>query len=92
MGFSFLDRLRYRFGVGYTSSFLKINGHDGPSEFSLSAGVGIPIMNQWNNRSILNVGVQWQHASAKNLITENTFLFNIGITFNENWFSKWKFQ
>lgn len=92
MGFSFLDRLRYRFGVGYTSSFLKINGHDGPSEFSLSAGIGIPIMNQWNNRSILNVGVQWQHASAKNLITENTFLFNIGITFNENWFSKWKFQ
>lgn len=92
MGRSFLDRLRYRFGMGYTSSYLIINGNDGPSELSLSAGVGIPIINRWNNRSMLNVGVQWQRTSAKNMITENTFLLNLGITFNEEWFSKWKFK
>ena len=91
-GRSFTDRLRYRFGIGYSSSYLKINGKDGPSEFSLSAGVGIPIMNNWNNRSILNVGVQWQHANAKQLVRENTFLINVGITFNEGWFKKWKFD
>ena len=91
-GRSFMDRLRYRFGIGYSSSYLKINGKDGPSEFSLSAGVGIPIMNGWNSRSILNVGVQWQHANAKQLVRENTFLINVGITFNEAWFKKWKFD
>ena len=91
-GRSFVDRLRYRFGVGYSTSYLKINDKEGPKELSVSAGVGIPIVNSWNNRSILNVGFQWQHASAKDLITENTFLINIGVTFNERWFAKWEFE
>ena len=91
-GRSFVDRLRYRFGVGYSTSYLKINDKEGPKELSVSAGVGIPIVNSWNNRSILNVGFQWQHASAKDLITENTFLINIGVTFNERWYAKWKFE
>ena len=91
-GRSFVDRLRYRFGVGYTTSYIKINEKDGPTELSVSAGVGIPIVNSWNNRSILNIGFQWQHASANQLITENTFLINVGITFNERWFAKWKFE
>lgn len=88
----FTDRIRYRFGAGYSSSYLKINGKDGPSELSVSAGVGIPIMNGWNSRSMINVSLQWQHASASKMITENTFLINIGLTFNERWFAKWKFD
>lgn len=88
----FSDRLRYRFGMGYTSSYLKVNGSDGPKEFSVSAGVGIPIMNSYNNRSILNVSFQWQNLTGKGLLTENTFLINIGMTFNERWFAKWKFD
>ena len=91
-GRTFADRLRYRFGISYTSSYLKINGKNGPDELSLSAGVGIPIINTWNNRSVLNIGVQWQHANAKQLMRENTFLINIGMTFNERWFAKWKFE
>jgi len=89
---SFADRIRYRFGVGYSSSYLKINGKDGPSELSVSAGIGVPIINNYNNRSMLNVSLQWQHASSKQLMTENTFLINIGLTFNERWFAKWKFE
>lgn len=88
----FTDRLRYRFGASYTSSYLKINGKDGPDEFSLSAGLGVPIQNKYNTRSIVNVALQWSRASAKNMLTENTFLINIGITFNERWFDKWKFE
>ena len=89
---NFSDRLRYRFGLGYTSSYLKINGQNGPSEINLCAGIGIPIQNRYNNRSVVNVALQLSRASAKNMITENTFLLNIGITFNENWFAKWKFD
>ncbi len=91
-GIRFADRVKYRFGMGYTSPYLKVNGNDGPKEFSMSAGVGIPIVNSWNNRSTLNIGVQWQNTSGKNLLTENTFLINIGLTFNERWFAKWKFN
>ena len=43
-----------------------------------------------NNRSVVNVSGQWVRSSADNFITENTFRINIGITFNERWFMKWK--
>ena len=39
---------------------------------------------------MLNISGQWVKASAKDLITENTFRINIGLTFNERWFNKWK--
>ena len=86
----YLNRVHYRFGAGYATPYYKINGADGPREFSVSAGLGLPLQNVWNNRSVLNISGQWVHASAKDLITENIFRINIGITFNERWFMKWK--
>ena len=88
----FIDRVRFRAGASYATSYYKINGADGPDEMSVSAGFGVPIVNNYNNRSILNVSVQWARQSAKNMITENTFRINIGITFNERWFNKWRVE
>ncbi len=94
-GRSFADRIKYRAGIGYTSSYLKINTTDGivngPREVSASFGVGLPIINNYNNRSILNIGFQWVNESGS-VIRENTFRINIGLTFNERWFAKWKFE
>ena len=89
---SVFHHVRYRVGAGYTTPYYIINGQDGPKSLQLSVGVGVPIMNAYNNRSILNISAQWQHRSADNLITENTFRLNIGITFNERWFSKMKIE
>lgn len=89
---NFLKRLHFRAGVSYASPYYKINGYDGPSELSVSAGFGIPIVNSYNNKSVLNISGQWVHCSAKNFITENTFRINIGLTFNERWFMKWKVE
>ncbi len=89
---NFFSRIRYRAGISYATPYLKINGQDGPKEISISAGFGIPIFNTWNNRSILNISAQWVNQSAKNMIKENTFRINIGITFNERWFMKWKVE
>ncbi len=91
-GRSFVDRVKWRGGVGYATPYTKINGYDGPSEFSASLGVGLPIINTYNNRSVLNVGVQYVRTSAQNLISENTFRLNLSFTFNERWFAKWKFE
>ncbi|MDO4992628.1 MAG: hypothetical protein Q4E26_06685 [Prevotellaceae bacterium] len=91
-GRSFGSRIRYRVGASYATPHLKINGQDGPNEISVSAGVGIPIVNSINNRSVLNVSAQWVRSDAKNFITENTFRINVGFTFNERWFAKWKFD
>jgi len=82
--------VHYRFGAGYATPYYKINGKDGPSELSVSAGVALPIINGFNNRSVLNISGQWVRSSASDFITENTFRINIGITFNERWFMKWK--
>lgn len=85
-----LARVHYRFGAGYATPYYYINGKEGPKEMSVSAGFGIPLQNSYNNRSILNISAQWAHSSAKDLITENTFRINLGLTFNERWFAKWK--
>lgn len=90
MGRRFFDRIRYRVGASYATPYYTINGQDGPKEISVSAGFGIPIINSANNRSILNISGQWVNRSADGLIKENTFRINIGLTFNERWFMKWK--
>lgn len=87
-----LSHTHYRMGVSYATPYYKVNGQNGPKELSVSAGMGVPLVNKWGNRSVLNVSVQWARQSATNLITENTFRINLGITFNERWFAKWKVE
>lgn len=91
-GRNFFHRIRYRMGVAYNTPYIKVNGIDGPKEYSISAGFGIPIINAWNNRSMLNISGQFVRAEASGLINENTFRINIGLTFNEKWFMKWKVE
>ena len=86
----FFKRVHYRIGASYATPYYKINGQDGPKEITVSAGVGFPLVNSWNNRSILNLSFQWVNQSAKNLIAENSFRVTVGLTFNERWFAKWK--
>ena len=88
----FFDRIHYRFGASYATNYLKIKGQDGPKEYSVSAGFGIPIVNGYNNRSLLNISAQWVRQDSKTFVTENSFRINIGLTFNERWFAKWKME
>ena len=93
----FFDRVHYRVGAFYATPYIKVsdrNGKlvDGPKETGLSFGVGVPIINTYNNRSVVNVSGQWVRSSASGLITENYWRINVGITFNERWFAKWKFD
>ena len=89
-GGHYFSHVHYRLGAGYATPYYNINGQDGPKELSISAGLGFPIVNMHNNRSVVNVSGQWVRSSANSFITENTFRINIGITFNERWFMKWK--
>ncbi len=82
--------MHYRLGASYATPYYNVNGAKGPREISVSAGIGIPLVNSWNNRSTLNISAQWVNTSADNFIRENSFRLNIGLTFNERWFAKWK--
>lgn len=85
-----VNHIHYRLGLSYATPYYKIQGQDGPKEFGVSGGFGIPIINSWNNRTVLNISAQWIQTSAPGLIKENTFRINLGLTFNERWFAKWK--
>lgn len=84
----------YRAGASYTTPYTKINGDNGPTNYLVTLGVGLPIVNQYSNRSVVNIAAQYEHSDAKalNAIKEDYFRLCLGITFNANWFSKWKVQ
>ena len=51
-------------------------------------------MNYHNSRSIGNLALQYEHVKPKmaGMVTENYVRLNIGISFNEKWFMKWKVE
>ena len=91
------QRIHYRFGAGYTTPYYKINGQEGPRQISATIGFGIPIANSYISRTslyfpFLNISAQYVNNNASGLIRENIFRINIGLTFNERWFAKWKVE
>lgn len=91
---SYFRRVQYRAGLYYSTPYLVINGQEGPKEYGASLGVALPITNNYNNRSLVNVGFRWMRrdASGTGLIKENYYMMTIGLTFNEMWFMKYKIK
>ncbi|MBR6287091.1 MAG: hypothetical protein IKR18_08930 [Bacteroidaceae bacterium] len=90
----YLSHIAYRLGGYYTSPYTKINGTKAFDEYGVTCGFGIPIANETNNRSVINISAGWSHVEPKisGMIKENYLRISIGLTFNEGWFGKWKFQ
>lgn len=96
---NYLKRIRYRAGAYYSSPYNKISYtnpdskevsfHDGAREYGVSVGFGLPM---FQSRSMLNISGQYIKVSPKfkGLMEENYLKINIGLTFNERWFMKWK--
>ena len=57
-GRSYLQRIRYRAGVYYSSPYAKIDGKDGNREYGISFGIGLPLT-LYQYRSILNISGQY---------------------------------
>jgi hypothetical protein len=91
IGRSYFSNIRYRVGAYYSSPYAKIDGKDGNREYGVSVGLGIPL-HFYNSRSILNISGQYVKVSPKikGMLEENYLRINIGLTFNEQWFMKWK--
>ena len=86
---NFLKRVRYRMGAYYSTPYTKIDGKEGAKEYGVSFGFGLPL---FQSRSLLNISGQYVKVSPKvtGMLEENTLRVNIGLTFNERWFLKWK--
>lgn len=97
----YYKRVKYRMGISYSSPYMNITaGNDsksdtqeGPNELAVSLGLGMPISNRYN-RSTINIGLQWLRRApgSASLITENYFVLNLGVAFNESWFMKYKIR
>lgn len=97
----YYKRVKYRMGISYSSPYMNIaTGNDsksstqeGPNELAVSLGIGMPISNRYS-RSTINIGLQWLRRApgSASLITENYFVLNLGVAFNESWFMKYKIR
>ena len=88
-GASFVQRTRYRFGAYWSKPYYKVEGKRAADEYGVTGGFGIPLV---GGRSMLNVSAQYVRVSGKtaSFLNENTLRVNIGVTFNERWFYKYK--
>ncbi len=86
---SLLKRMQYRAGVFYNQQYLTIQGQD-IDEKGITAGVSIPM----RDGSRITLGYEYKVAGTTNLglIEERYNTIKIGLTFNENWFQKRKFD
>ena len=90
---NYLNRIRYRMGAYYSDPYIKVNGQEGAREYGVSLGFGLPL-EVFQGRSILNLSGQYVKVSpkAKGMLEENYLRINIGLTFNDRWFMKWKVE
>ncbi len=89
---NYFKRVHYRIGAYYSTPYVSINGAEA-KEYGASVGFGLPI---FQSKSLLNISVQYSkvkpNIQAKGLLDENYIRFNIGLTFNERWFAKWRVE
>lgn len=87
----YLGKMRYRAGAYYSDPYIKVKGEDGAREYGVSLGVGLPV---FNSKSIVNVSAQYIQISprVKGMLKEQYLKINVGLTFNERWFMKWKVE
>lgn len=88
---NYLKRIRYRIGAHYATPYAKVDGKEGAREYGVSFGFGLPIF-RYNQKSILNISGQYVKVSPKTsgMLEENCLRINVGLTFDERWFMKWK--
>ncbi len=97
-GFSksnYFKRIQYRAGLKYSSSFIQVNNTQ-ITETSVSFGFGLPVgrLRQYQQFSMFNFGFEFgtRGTTDNGLVKENFIKAVIGITINDRWFIKPKFD
>ncbi len=87
---SLFKRMTYRGGIKYNQSYLKF-GDTRINEFGISFGVGFPMR---KSKTGLDIGIEvGRRGTTKNqLIQENFVNMSLGISIQEHWFHKRKYQ
>lgn len=91
----YLYRVHYRLGARYAQTALELKSSQ-LAETAVTAGLGFPVGRNYllQNFSMINIGVEFGQRGTTNngLIKENFFKATIGLTINDRWFVKPKFD
>lgn len=84
------ELMRFRFGANYSNSYAQVNGSD-YHKWALTLGIGFPLP---NTKTTLNLHLEYgQQGSLKTIgLVEQYGKIGIGISLNERWFVKRKFN
>ena len=87
---SYLERVVYRAGFRYDGTGLVVN-NESINEFGISFGLGLPVGLEFSN---INLGIELGQRGTKDsgLIQENFMRLSIGLSLNDKWFTKRKFN
>lgn len=90
MNNKYYNRIRYRAGLSYADSYVKIKGL-GYKEYGAGIGVGLPMIDR---RSFVNLAFEYSLIlpEVKAYVKERYFKLTLSYTFNELWFFKQKLQ
>ncbi len=88
---NYLKKIIYRYGIGYNTAYQEFQGKAVPL-FNVSAGISLP-MGLYRAFSALHLSAQYIVKGQKDaIIRENIFKLNLGITLNDRWFIKYKYD
>lgn len=84
----YLKKVTYRAGVRFEKTGLVVNNTE-IDDFGITFGVGLPLSGSFSN---LNIGFEIgkKGTTDANLIEENSFKINLGLSLNDLWFRKRK--
>lgn len=89
---SFFRRVNYRMGLNYQTGYVQVNNTLIES-YSISAGLGLPV-GVGRLSSMVHLGATYgkMGTTQNGLIMENFWRFNIGFTFSDKWFQKFRYD
>lgn len=86
----YVELMRFRLGANYSNSYAKVNGCD-YNKWAITCGIGFPLP---NTKTTLNLHLEYgQQGSIKTVgLVEQYGKIGIGVSLNERWFVKRKFN
>ncbi len=91
---AYFKKINYRIGARYNTGNIVLNGKS-LSNYAFSAGLGLPAGGgRFRLFAMANISAEYgvMGTSQYNLIQEKYFKFTIGLTFNDRWFIKSKYD
>lgn len=88
---NYFNKVIYRGGIGYNNGYQDYNGQSIPM-YSISAGASFP-MGLYRSFSAMHIALQYNIKGSRSFVLrENILRISIGVTLNDRWFIKYKYD